>query len=176
MAKVKRTYKKPSQGRISRVRARLLKANGRVCAIGKHEILEGEVVTIDHIIPLSKGGKDKEANMQLACAPCNKAKGNKLPARVWSLDEADLPAEFHVMREIFLGPAKRPDPAIAVSDRKRNESLHDYFVRKGWFCPCRVCKGGREAAARPIMLCWYKVNPGGANDVFVSRVRGHYIR
>ena len=35
-------------------------------------------LTIDHIIPLSKGGKHEPANVQALCRPCNSRKGNKL--------------------------------------------------------------------------------------------------
>ena len=33
---------------------------------------------IDHIIPVSKGGKTTEKNLQLACAKCNMQKGNRI--------------------------------------------------------------------------------------------------
>ena len=36
------------------------------------------LMTKDHIIPKSKGGKDKLWNYQTMCSPCNAAKGNKL--------------------------------------------------------------------------------------------------
>lgn len=41
---------------------------------------EGDEVllTRDHILPKSKGGKDACYNMQVLCLPCNKAKGAKL--------------------------------------------------------------------------------------------------
>lgn len=32
--------------------------------------------TIDHIVPLSKGGRDTLDNLALACAACNQAKGD----------------------------------------------------------------------------------------------------
>lgn len=34
--------------------------------------------TLDHIIPLSKGGKHTKENVQTACFTCNSIKGNKL--------------------------------------------------------------------------------------------------
>lgn len=36
--------------------------------------------TIDHIIPLSRGGKDHAGNRQLLCRWCNQFKGSELPA------------------------------------------------------------------------------------------------
>ena len=39
---------------------------------------DGTLITKDHIIPVSKGGKDHISNFQTMCEPCNAAKGNKL--------------------------------------------------------------------------------------------------
>jgi len=36
-------------------------------------------VTVDHILPISKGGSDDKTNLQFMCGPCNQAKGDKLP-------------------------------------------------------------------------------------------------
>jgi len=35
---------------------------------------------VDHYIPLSRGGTNEPSNIVLACMPCNRSKGNKLPA------------------------------------------------------------------------------------------------
>ena len=37
------------------------------------------LMTVDHIMPKSKGGKNELSNYQPMCAPCNHKKGNKLP-------------------------------------------------------------------------------------------------
>jgi len=37
----------------------------------------GVLMTVDHIVPKSKGGKDDIANYQTMCRPCNAKKGNK---------------------------------------------------------------------------------------------------
>jgi len=36
-------------------------------------------LTIDHIMPKSRGGKDTWANLTTACVPCNNRKGNRTP-------------------------------------------------------------------------------------------------
>ena len=55
------------------VRERILKLRGRRCAYcGATEKLQ-----IDHRIPLSKGGKHDEDNLQVLCKTCNLKKGNK---------------------------------------------------------------------------------------------------
>lgn len=38
-----------------------------------------ETATLEHIIPLSRGGLDNKNNMALACEPCNKARGSDMP-------------------------------------------------------------------------------------------------
>lgn len=38
----------------------------------------GTLMTIDHILPKSKGGKNKMSNYQMMCSPCNHQKGNTL--------------------------------------------------------------------------------------------------
>ena len=35
--------------------------------------------TIDHVYPLAKGGAHTPGNLVVACAPCNRLKGNLLP-------------------------------------------------------------------------------------------------
>lgn len=43
------------------------------------------MLTIDHVIPLSRGGKNKWTNVVAACSKCNNLKGSKTP------DEANMP-------------------------------------------------------------------------------------
>jgi 5-methylcytosine-specific restriction enzyme A len=38
-----------------------------------------KLLTIDHRIPVSKGGTDADSNLQTMCGPCNTAKGDSLP-------------------------------------------------------------------------------------------------
>ena len=69
----------------------LFKRDGGLCAIcgkrcrwdDKQELAAGTIVTykdypsVDHIVPLSKGGKHAWDNVQLACRSCNSRKGNR---------------------------------------------------------------------------------------------------
>jgi 5-methylcytosine-specific restriction endonuclease McrA len=38
-----------------------------------------EKFDIDHVVPISKGGKHELENLVISCAPCNRRKRNKLP-------------------------------------------------------------------------------------------------
>ena len=44
-----------------------------------------ERLTIDHVMPKSRGGKDTWENLVAACTPCNNRKGNRTP------EEASMP-------------------------------------------------------------------------------------
>lgn len=49
---------------------------GNLCGICQKPILNMKDASIDHIIPVSKGGPDTLKNMQLAHVECNQKKGN----------------------------------------------------------------------------------------------------
>ena len=38
-------------------------------------------LTVDHVIPVSKGGLSDPMNLVTACAPCNRAKADTMPSR-----------------------------------------------------------------------------------------------
>jgi len=44
--------------------------------------IKSKSLTVDHIIPLSKGGKSNFENCVAACKNCNAKKGNKLPSEI----------------------------------------------------------------------------------------------
>lgn len=39
-----------------------------------------ERISIDHVVPLSRGGKHEASNLAPACLPCNASKNNRLPS------------------------------------------------------------------------------------------------
>ena len=53
---------------------------------------EASGLTVDHVIPRSRGGQSVWENIVAACAPCNRRKGNRMP------------------REASMVPASRPRP------------------------------------------------------------------
>lgn len=66
--------KKTSEKTKSKIR-RLAKNRCGFCL--SHQDYVWDILEIDHIFPLAKGGKDSEENLWLICATCNGAKYNK---------------------------------------------------------------------------------------------------
>ena len=60
------------------IRKQLINKNGAVCAICGNPIETMKDCTIDHIIPISKGGLTTIDNCQLAHKNCNVKKGDKI--------------------------------------------------------------------------------------------------
>lgn len=46
------------------------------------EKLPGHLLTLDHVIPSSRGGKSRWENLVAACEPCNRRKANRTPEEV----------------------------------------------------------------------------------------------
>ena len=62
------------------------------CGISAAETKLGKL-TLDHRVPLSKGGRNDIENILLACMPCNVSKGAK-DLRVWLLSRAINKLDF----------------------------------------------------------------------------------
>jgi 5-methylcytosine-specific restriction endonuclease McrA len=56
-------------------------------------------LTVDHVIPKSKGGVSSWENIVASCAPCNRRKGNALPRQVG----------MHLLR-----PPRTPSPNVFI--------------------------------------------------------------
>ena len=63
------------------------KTNGHCALCGKHISLEN--MTIDHIVPVSKGGTNEMSNLQPTCLVCNRIKQDILPQefmnKIWEI-------------------------------------------------------------------------------------------
>ncbi|GMW02037.1 MAG: HNH endonuclease [Candidatus Hydrogenedentota bacterium] len=78
---------------------------------GKH--FSRSQLTIDHVLPQSRGGGDSWENLVLACLPCNVRKGNRTP------DEANMPLLHQPAKPAWLPQlGKRvPDEQLVVWQR-----------------------------------------------------------
>jgi 5-methylcytosine-specific restriction protein A len=88
-----------SNGLPKWLRRHVLDVYGRTC-FACNKPLTAATLTIDHIIPLSKGGDDRPSNLQAMCAPCNNA------------HKKDTEPE---VAHIFLDFLTRPAPSDAYS-------------------------------------------------------------
>ena len=58
------------------LRDRVIERDGLVCGLCGDDVEEGDM-HIDHVRPVSKGGKNELGNLQVAHARCNLRKGNR---------------------------------------------------------------------------------------------------
>jgi 5-methylcytosine-specific restriction endonuclease McrA len=103
---IKLPYEKLSQNRPSR--AMIYKRDGHKCQYcGSTKNL-----TIDHIIPRSRGGEDTWENLVVACMPCNSKKSDKL------LVETNL-----ILRTV---PKKPLNKMLFALDRANDPEWNEY--------------------------------------------------
>jgi 5-methylcytosine-specific restriction endonuclease McrA len=62
-------------------------------------------LTIDHVIPKSRGGKTEWTNVVAACVSCNRKKGNKMPVEAKMIPRTP-PAKPGYIAVVLLGQAK----------------------------------------------------------------------
>jgi 5-methylcytosine-specific restriction endonuclease McrA len=68
-------------------------------------ILPQRELNLDHVIPLSRGGRSDWLNVVTACIPCNSRKGSRLPAEagIKLFRVPRKPAGHPLMRAIWIG-------------------------------------------------------------------------
>lgn len=64
-----------------KIRKRLFEENNKCFVCGK-EIKEYKNATLEHKIPLSKGGSNRKDNLTVSCRECNFKKGKSLKVRI----------------------------------------------------------------------------------------------
>jgi 5-methylcytosine-specific restriction endonuclease McrA len=70
-----RVYVRMPYKKIMLTRKNIMRRDGNRCQYcGSHDRL-----TIDHVLPKSRGGREIWENLVAACVPCNNGKGNRTP-------------------------------------------------------------------------------------------------
>ena len=59
------------------MRYNVLKRDNFRCQICGRSAQDGVTLEVDHIIPISKGGKTEYSNLRTLCKDCNRGKSNK---------------------------------------------------------------------------------------------------
>lgn len=75
-------------------------------------------LTMDHVIPRSRGGRSSWENVVTSCAPCNLRKGNRLPAEI-------------NMHPRMVPRPPRPDVFISVAAPRQPNAWRPYLARAG---------------------------------------------
>ena len=70
--------KKNTSTTTPRTKVQLLLRDGNNCLFCKKSITKSSDLTIDHIVPLIKGGTNHHNNLALCCSNCNAEKGRLL--------------------------------------------------------------------------------------------------
>ena len=70
-----RDYVRFNKKKIPLNRRNILKRDNHICQYCNSK---GKFMTVDHVLPKDKGGRDSWENLVAACVPCNTKKGNKL--------------------------------------------------------------------------------------------------
>jgi 5-methylcytosine-specific restriction endonuclease McrA len=73
-----RRKRKPHKKTLRRFRLKNYVAQAGCCAYCEQPMRLSDS-TIDHLVPLSRGGSWRHYNLRLCCGPCNAAKGDLLP-------------------------------------------------------------------------------------------------
>jgi len=74
--RLKRMVRRP-RGRLSLSRHNILKRDGYTC---QYCGSRAKILTIDHVLPRSRGGTDSWENLVTACLNCNTRKGDRTPS------------------------------------------------------------------------------------------------
>ncbi len=69
-------FVKIRRGELPLTKRNILRRDGHTC---QYCGAKGEVMTVDHIVPRSQGGKDDWENLVCACFSCNHLKGERTP-------------------------------------------------------------------------------------------------
>lgn len=104
-----RGYIRKGPRRVALTRNNLIARDGGRCQYCA-EVFHPRLLTIDHVIPRSRGGPSTWENLAIACGPCNRKKGDKTPreAKMPLLTTPRAPTVLAMGREgLFTGAPPR---------------------------------------------------------------------
>lgn len=106
-------------------RARIMERDGFMCRhCGAKDYL-----SIDHVVPVSRGGTGEDTNLQVLCLKCNRGKGNKLPGerkgvRKSANDDTSLRTRSNLDSTSSQVRAEFPGSVPLIPDSLIPEELH----------------------------------------------------
>jgi 5-methylcytosine-specific restriction endonuclease McrA len=81
------------------LREAIAKRDGRTCRLCGKGKLYKRALTLDHIVPVSEGGKTQEDNLIVLCKPCNTRKGKKSLLGYVEHRIKEVEREFNILKE-----------------------------------------------------------------------------
>lgn len=87
--------------------SQIIKRDGYLCYICKKDFGKKEKPTIDHWIPLSKGGTWDIENLRLAHKQCNIWKGDRIPNKDGTIPEKQTPKSMYKQKRVNKRNRKR---------------------------------------------------------------------
>lgn len=118
--------------------AQLLDRDGNICGICKKEFKENELITLDHIHPLSKGGEWTIENLQNSHQQCNSKKSDRIYLENGELEP--LPRQEKIARAV----RRSQRPTICET------CMSGRLLLIGEICP--DCNSGPQPAVAPKAL------------------------
>lgn len=111
---------RPTERYRKRIKKRLFGAKPQCHYCGK-QLADLSVSVLEHNIPLCKGGTSERSNLVLACIPCDRAKGDKMPN--------DFNPERAVEQPVVTPPVVAAEPPAKLPvDRPLAKFHHHQFV------------------------------------------------
>ena len=96
--------RKPFLDRVAFNKKNILRRDGYTCQYCSRR---GERLTVDHIVPRSRGGETSWTNVVAACLRCNLKKGNRLPDEVgMRLSREPVHPKFVFSTHMLQAPAR----------------------------------------------------------------------
>ncbi|MEH1828279.1 MAG: HNH endonuclease [Nostoc sp.] len=128
-----RRYGKLGHRQKDHKRPHLIAKYGMKCFWCRHE-LTPETLTIDHYIPLSKGGSNKIKNLRLACNGCNNKRGDAMPEETHQIiaEQSNIRFPSHWKKPKYqLGQLVKQGEIIGVEYHYPASLMADEFG-EGW--------------------------------------------
>ena len=118
--RLQRFVRIPRQGKVVFSKKNVLRRDHFTCQYcGKH----GRGLTIDHIIPRSRGGVTNWENVVAACQPCNSKKGNQ------TLQESGMHWLRKPLHPFFLFHQYAPSPIRSSTIEAWEKYVEPYYTR-----------------------------------------------
>lgn len=132
----------------------ILKRTGGICACcGKK--LDLSTVTIEHVIPISRGGYDSESNTIALCKECNQLKGNMLYIPMWfytAICGTPLLDKLNVQFKEWFQKVK---PDFPIENFPLIAPRHNLMLSIGYSPNVRSKKNKKPCYVRDNVLQWH---------------------